>query len=158
MKLCKLNSSLGLLILSFLTMFVYLIELYMGLSRLPEHGLINSLFTYLVLYVIKLIHLYTFSDPSLKFCSCSYLWAFHHHWLKLRHGVSVIQKLNSELSLKDIGELHYFLRIEIVSNSKGFFLNQAKYAFEILEHVSTKDFKSISTPLSRKHKLWLMEP
>lgn len=50
-------------------MFVYFIELYMALNRLPEHGLIGSLSAFLVfiLYVAKLIHPYSFFNLSLDF-------------------------------------------------------------------------------------------
>jgi histone deacetylase 1/2 len=36
--------------------------------------------------------------------------------------------LSKEFALKDLGDLHYFLRIEMHKVSDGIVLNQAKYA------------------------------
>lgn len=58
-----------------------------------------------------------------------------------------IHKLNLEFSIKDLGELHYFLGIQVTRTPKGLFLNQSKYALDILESISMKDCKSISSIL-----------
>ena len=34
--------------------------------------------------------------------------------------------------MKDLGDLHYFLDVEVQANEKGLFLNQTKYALDLL--------------------------
>lgn len=70
-------------------------------------------------------------------------------------GFQFIRRLKSEFSLQDLEELQYFLGIQVVKTSHRLFLNQAKYALDILEHASMKDCKSVSTPLSTKNNLHL---
>jgi histone deacetylase 1/2 len=41
---------------------------------------------------------------------------------------SLLCDLSKEFALKDLGDLHYFLRIEMHKVSDGIVLNQAKYA------------------------------
>ncbi|XP_075655127.1 uncharacterized protein LOC142625334 [Castanea sativa] len=45
---------------------------------------------------------------------------------------SLIQQLSYEFELKDLGNLHYFLGLQITHTSKGLFLNQSKYAQDLL--------------------------
>ena len=45
---------------------------------------------------------------------------------------SLIDWLAKEFSMKDLGDLHYFLGIEVARNDKGLFLSQAKYALDLL--------------------------
>uniref|UniRef100_A0A6N2KNP9 Integrase catalytic domain-containing protein n=1 Tax=Salix viminalis TaxID=40686 RepID=A0A6N2KNP9_SALVM len=59
---------------------------------------------------------------------------------------SLIDRLASEFSMKDLGDLHYFLGIEVVRNDKGLFLSQAKYALDLLTRAEMVDCKPISTP------------
>jgi histone deacetylase 1/2 len=54
---------------------------------------------------------------------------------------SFIIYLAKEFSMKDLGELHYFLRIEVVKHDKGFYLSQAKYALDPLNHAVMVDCK-----------------
>ena len=48
--------------------------------------------------------------------------------------------------MKDLGDLHYFLGVEVQANEKGLFLSQTKYALELLQCASMIDAKPISTP------------
>lgn len=59
---------------------------------------------------------------------------------------SLIDRLAKEFSMKDLGDLHYFLGIEVVRNDKGLFLSQAKYALDLLTQAKMVDCKPISTP------------
>ena len=45
---------------------------------------------------------------------------------------SLIDRLAKEFSMKDLGDLHYFLGIEFIRNDKDLFLNQAKYELDLL--------------------------
>ena len=59
---------------------------------------------------------------------------------------TLINCLAQEFSVKDLGDLHYFLGIEVIRNDKGIFLSQAKYAFDLLTRADMVDYKPISTP------------
>ena len=48
--------------------------------------------------------------------------------------------------MKDLGDLHYFLCIEVQINEKGLFLSQMKYVLDLLQWASMTDAKPISTP------------
>ena len=59
---------------------------------------------------------------------------------------SLIDRLAKEFSMKDLGDLHYFLGIEVVRNDKDLFLNQANYELDLLTRAKLVDCKPISTP------------
>ena len=44
----------------------------------------------------------------------------------------LIKKLSSEFALKDLGELHFFLVIEVQRKHYGISLSQSQYAKELL--------------------------
>ena len=43
------------------------------------------------------------------------------------------KKLVEEFEMKDLGLMHYFLRLEMWTSLEGIFLNQGKYVVEILK-------------------------
>ena len=49
--------------------------------------------------------------------------------------------------MKDLGTLSYFLMLEVTSSSNGYYLSQAKYAFDLLSKANIIDNKTVSTPL-----------
>jgi hypothetical protein len=58
--------------------------------------------------------------------------------------------------LKDLGDLHYFLGIEVNKISDvGLILTQEKYARDLLEKFSMAGCKPVSTPLCTSEKLFL---
>ncbi|XP_022040579.1 uncharacterized mitochondrial protein AtMg00810-like [Helianthus annuus] len=59
-----------------------------------------------------------------------------------------ISQLNQEFSIKDLGDLNYFLGLEVVYTDSGLFLTRAKYAKDILIRAQLLDSKPISTPLT----------
>ncbi|XP_022023650.1 uncharacterized mitochondrial protein AtMg00810-like [Helianthus annuus] len=59
-----------------------------------------------------------------------------------------IHTLNKEFAIKDLGELNYFLGLEVVNHSNGLFLHQSKYAIDILERAKMLECKPAFTPLS----------
>ena len=65
--------------------------------------------------------------------------------------------MKSDFALKDLGELHYFLGIEVKQVHDGILLTQEKYAKDILKRVGMRDCKPSSTPLSTTEKLSLHE-
>lgn len=123
--------------------------LFMALNRLLEHDL--SVFRQILLGI-----------GFIASCADSSLFVYHSP-----HGViylllyvddmvimgsnssmlhSLIDWLAKEFSMEDLGDLHYFLGIEVVRNIKGFFLSQAKYALDLLTRADMVDCKPISTP------------
>ena len=49
--------------------------------------------------------------------------------------------------MKDLGLMHYFLSMEVWQSPKEIFLNQGKYAVEILKRFDMLDCKSMATPM-----------
>ena len=55
--------------------------------------------------------------------------------------------------MKDIGLMHYYLRMEVWQSPEGIFLNQGKYAVEILKRFDVLACKSMTTPTDTNVKL-----
>ncbi|VVA37944.1 PREDICTED: Retrovirus-related Pol poly from transposon, partial [Prunus dulcis] len=86
----------------------------------------------LLLYVDDII--ITGSDPSLV--------------------TSVIQALSEVFELKDLGKLKYFLGLEVQYHSEGkIFVNQAKYARDLIKKASMETCKPCSTPSKPHHQV-----
>ncbi|KAF2301960.1 hypothetical protein GH714_030871 [Hevea brasiliensis] len=69
----------------------------------------------------------------------------------------MIQEFKSEMltafEMTDLGEMSYFLGMEISQSQKGIFICQRKYAYEILKIFSMENSKPIGTPLCQILKL-----
>jgi hypothetical protein len=59
----------------------------------------------------------------------------------------------SEFEMKDLGLMPYFLGLEVWQSPESIFLNQGKYAVEILKRFDMLEFKSMNTPMEAKLKL-----
>jgi histone deacetylase 1/2 len=70
---------------------------------------------------------------------------------------SLLQDLSSTFALKDLGDLHYFLGIEVKRFNQGIVLTQEKYALDLLNRVGLKACKALPTPLSASEKLSVTE-
>ncbi|CAM9002604.1 unnamed protein product [Rhodiola kirilowii] len=57
--------------------------------------------------------------------------------------------------IKDLGQLRYFLGFEVARSSDGLFLNQRKYALEIISEAGLLASKPSFVPMDCKHKLGL---
>jgi len=66
---------------------------------------------------------------------------------------ALIQDLKKDFALKDLGDLHYFLGIEVKKVPDGILLSQGKYTSDIIKRVNMQHCKSVSTPLSTSEKL-----
>lgn len=66
-----------------------------------------------------------------------------------------IIKLAHKFSLKDLGELDFFLGVEVQRFSHGLFLSQRKYIADLLGRATMSDCKPASSPLDLNVKLTL---
>ena len=58
----------------------------------------------------------------------------------------LIKQLSEAFELKDLGDLHYFLGLQITRTTKGLFLHQAKHAHDLLIKHNTLTSKPAKTP------------
>ncbi|XP_055824224.1 uncharacterized mitochondrial protein AtMg00810-like [Solanum dulcamara] len=58
-----------------------------------------------------------------------------------------------KFKMKDLGELNFFLGIEVSKSSKGIHLSQRKYALELIAETSLGGAKPAATPLKQNLKL-----
>ena len=65
--------------------------------------------------------------------------------------------LSQHFEMKDLGTLSYFLGLEVTSSSDGYYLSQAKYAYDLLSKAGITDNKTVSTPLEYNAKLTLLD-
>ncbi|KAH7843176.1 hypothetical protein Vadar_013578 [Vaccinium darrowii] len=63
----------------------------------------------------------------------------------------IITQLSASFALKDLGQLHFFLGIEVVTTPKGILLSQQKYAMDLLVKAGMSDCRPCSTPSSLRH-------
>ena len=55
--------------------------------------------------------------------------------------------LKQEFDIKDLGELRFFLGIEIVRTKEGIWLSQRQYSLDMISKYGMADCKPISMPL-----------
>ena len=63
------------------------------------------------------------------------------------------KKLAKEFEMKYLGLMHYFLGLEVWQSLEGIFLNQGKYAIEILKRFNMLKYKVMATPMDSNLKL-----
>ncbi|GJT71393.1 retrovirus-related pol polyprotein from transposon TNT 1-94 [Tanacetum coccineum] len=61
--------------------------------------------------------------------------------------------MHSRFEMSLMGEMKFFLGLQIHQSPKGIFINQAKYALEILKKHNMDNCHSIGTPLATKPKI-----
>lgn len=69
----------------------------------------------------------------------------------------LLKDLKSEFALKDLGDLHFFLGIEVKKHGNDLHLSQEKYATDLVKSVGLQGCKPSSTPLSSSEKLSLTQ-
>ncbi|KAL6277717.1 hypothetical protein ACE6H2_021318 [Prunus campanulata] len=61
--------------------------------------------------------------------------------------------LSSEFEMKELGELKYFLGIEVARSDQGIFLSQRKYVLDLLTDTGMLGCKPADTPIEQNHNL-----
>ena len=61
------------------------------------------------------------------------------------------EKLFEEFEMKDLGELRYFLGIEVMRSESGIFISLKKYVIDLLEETGIIDCKPAETPMAVNH-------
>jgi Reverse transcriptase (RNA-dependent DNA polymerase) len=61
--------------------------------------------------------------------------------------------LAKEFEIKDLGELRYFLGIEVARSKKGVVLSQQKYVLDLLRDTGMLGCRPVNTPIDPNHKL-----
>ena len=62
-------------------------------------------------------------------------------------------EMNNAFEMTDLGEMTYFLGMEIHQTQQGIFICQRKYAMEVLKKFGMANCKPVSTPLMQNEKL-----
>lgn len=70
---------------------------------------------------------------------------------------ALLKDLQAEFALKDLGDLHYFLGIEVKRTPNGLHMSQERYAQDVLSRSGMDKAKSVDTPLSTSEKLSLAD-
>jgi hypothetical protein len=70
---------------------------------------------------------------------------------------ALLQDLKAEFALKDLGELHYFLGIEVNKVRDGITLTHEKYGTDLLKRVNMAKCKPVTTPMASSAKFSLYE-
>jgi histone deacetylase 1/2 len=74
------------------------------------------------------------------------------------HAISaLLRDLSGDFALKDLGDLHFLLGIEVQKTSNGLILSQEKYATDLLSRVGMIKCTTCPTPLSSTDKLSLTD-
>ena len=63
------------------------------------------------------------------------------------------ENLSKEFEVKDLGQLRYFLEIEILRSPRGIVLSQRKYALDLLNETGMLGCRPAYTPIEQNHKL-----
>jgi histone deacetylase 1/2 len=66
---------------------------------------------------------------------------------------ALLADLQCDFAIKDLGDLHYFLGIEVKRGPHKLILTQERYARDVLKRSGMEKCKSIDTPLSSSDKL-----
>jgi len=56
--------------------------------------------------------------------------------------------MQSEFEMSMIGELNFFLRLQIKQTKNGIFVNQSKYCKELIHKFGMENAKNMATPMS----------
>ena len=70
---------------------------------------------------------------------------------------ALLRDLHAEFAIKDLGDLHYFLGIQVQQRKGELLMSQERYATDILKRVNMQLCKPVHMPLSTTEKLSIDE-
>lgn len=62
-------------------------------------------------------------------------------------------KLAKEFEIKDLGQLRYFLGIQVAQSKSGIILSQQKYVLDLLKETGMLGCKPVVVPIDTNHRL-----
>jgi len=62
--------------------------------------------------------------------------------------IELLNRMESEFAVKQLGDLNFFLGIEVSKQSNGIILSQRRYILDILKRIKMTDAKPVSTPMA----------
>jgi hypothetical protein len=65
----------------------------------------------------------------------------------------LLQLLNVDFAVKDLGDLHYFLGVEVLKVESSLLLSQRRYILDLLKKTKMHEAKSISSPMASSSSL-----
>jgi histone deacetylase 1/2 len=69
----------------------------------------------------------------------------------------LIAALSSDFAIKDLGQLHIFLGIEVTQSSNGLALPLQKYSQELLRRAGMLECKSATTPMFVTYRMYAID-
>ena len=61
--------------------------------------------------------------------------------------------MKNEFEMSMLGQMKFFLRLQIVLDKKGIFISQTTYLKDLLKRFGVENYKPIGTPMVTSHKL-----
>jgi hypothetical protein len=149
-------SPLGMFIPSFPNHVCHLKKSLYGLKQAPR-----ALFSRLSSRLLELGFMGSKSDTSLFFSghgsSVIFILIYVDNILITGHNstsiVTLITKLQSDFPLKDLGQLHYFLGMEVLHDVDGIFLSQKQYILDLLQKSNMNNAKPVTSPMTSSKSL-----
>ncbi|RVW73050.1 hypothetical protein CK203_061053 [Vitis vinifera] len=114
-------------------------------ERIPRKK--NHLWHYLLLNKCKVNQAKTFQKIG------SLLSTIHKIKSLVIHQVGFSKCMHSEFEMSMMGELNFFLGLQIKQLKEGTFINQAKYIKDLLKRFNMEEAKVMKTPMSSSIKL-----
>jgi hypothetical protein len=65
----------------------------------------------------------------------------------------LLQLLSVDFAVKDLGDLHYFLGVEVLKVESGLLLSQRRYILDVLKKTKMHEAKPISSPMASSSSL-----
>ena len=66
---------------------------------------------------------------------------------------ALLKDLEADFALKDLGDLHFFLGIEVWRNATGLVMSQCRYAIDVLKRANMWNCNPVDTPIAVNEKL-----
>jgi len=65
----------------------------------------------------------------------------------------LLQLLSADFAVKDLGDLHYFLGVEVLKMDSGLLLSQKRYIMDLLKKTNMHEVKPITSPMASSSTL-----